>query len=123
LDSVKRKYKLLHITHSFGYGGAEVLVKNLLLNHDKQRFDIAACSILKRKGTSIEKELDEKDITVFYLNKPLGPNLFAIIKLRKLFLKYKPDIIHTHCLGLSYALVPSILAKIPVKNTYNSQCH
>ena len=103
------------MTHSFGYGGAEVLVKDLLLSHDKNKFDVSACSILPRQGTSLEVELEQNGIVVHYLNKPIGPNLYTIFKLFKLLIHFKPDVIHTHCLGLSYAYLPAFLANIKVR--------
>lgn len=98
----------------FGTGGAEMLVKNLLLFHDSNRFDVAACSLFPPNKTIIEKALEENNIKVFYLDKRLGPDPKLLFELYRLFKAFKPNIIHTHLYVLRYTLLPSLLCKIPV---------
>lgn len=109
------KIRVLHVLPHFGMGGAEMLVKNMLLSHDKRKFEVAACSLFPKRGTIIDRELEENGIKVIYLNKKPGPDLKTVINLYHLFKQYKVSIIHTHGYILRYTLLPSIMNRIPVK--------
>lgn len=92
-----------------------MLVRNLLLSHDKERFEVAACSLYPKKGTIIENDLGNNNIEVFYLEKKLGPDPKMLPSIYNVFKKFNPHIIHTHRYVVRYTLLPSHILRIPVK--------
>lgn len=112
---MNQKIRVLQIIPNFGYGGAEMLVKDLLLAQDTQKLEMAACSLYPFSATSIEEEIHEKNLTVFYLDKELGPDPRMVKRLYDTFMRFKPHVIHTHRYAIRYTLIPSILCQIPVK--------
>jgi len=112
---MNQKIRVLQIIPNFGYGGAEMLVKDLLLAQDTQKLEMAACSLYPFSGTNIEEELRENNITVFYLDKELGPDPRMVKRLYDTFIRFKPHVIHTHRYAIRYTLIPSILCQVPVK--------
>jgi glycosyltransferase involved in cell wall biosynthesis len=107
--------RLLHILPDFKAAGAQKLVMDMLLCHDKVRFDAAACSLFPEGNTWIEDELKRQGIKIFYLNKHLGPDIKVLRKLFELFKAFKPDVVHSHTYVLRYILLPALVCGIPVK--------
>ena len=110
-----RKVKVLHIIPAFVTGGAEKLVLDLILNYDKERFEIAALSFKSKANRIFEQELEKKGLHIFYLDKKNGFDCLLFFKISKVLKKFKPDIIHSHLYVLKYALLPVIFNGIPVK--------
>lgn len=110
-----KKIRILHIIPNFGNGGAERLVLNLLEATDKERFEAAAVSLYPESGTLIEKEIKEKGLKVYYLDKHLGLDLRMIPELYHLFRTFQPDVVHTHLYVMRYALLPAILSRVPLR--------
>lgn len=112
---VKRKLKVLHIVPNFGTGGAEKLVVDLLLNYNKNEFDVAALSLYPKANTMYEQKMDENNIKVYYLDKHKGFDLSMIKKINKFIKIFNPDVVHTHLYVMPYVLFPVIINKIPVR--------
>jgi len=110
-----RKFRVLHIIPNFGPGGAERLLVSLLEAFDKERFEVAAVSLYPESGTILEKEIKEKGLNVYFLNKRLGLDLRMIPQLYRLFCVFRPDIVHTHRYVLRYTLLPTLLCRVPVR--------
>jgi len=106
--------KVLHIIPNFGIGGAERLVVNFLEAFDRKRFEMAVVSLYPETGTILEREIREKWLKVYYLNKHLGLDLRMIPQLWHLFRTFRPDVVHTHLYVLRYTLLPAFLCRIPV---------
>ncbi len=107
--------RVLHVIPNFGPGGAERLLVNLLEEFDRDRFDAAAVSLYPETGTILEREIREKGIKVYYLNKRKGLDLRMIRELWCIFKDFRPDVIHTHLSVLRYALLPAFFCRIPVQ--------
>jgi len=107
--------RILHIIPNFGPGGAERLVVDLMGATDKEHFDVVAVSLYPESGTILEKEIREKKLTVYYLNKRRGLDLRIIPQLYHIFRTFRPDIVHTHRYVLRYALLPILFCHIPVR--------
>ncbi|MGB9662819.1 MAG: glycosyltransferase [Moorellaceae bacterium] len=110
-----RKVRVLHIIPNFGPGGAERLVVDLMEATDKERFEVAAVSLYPESGTILEKVIKEKGLQVYFLNKHRGLDLRMIPRLYRLFHTFRPDVVHTHLYVLRYALLPSLLCRVPVR--------
>lgn len=107
--------KILHILPNFGLGGAEQLVVDLMEATDKERFEVAAVSLYPESGTILEKEIREKELQVYFLNKHRGLDLRMIPQLYRLFRIFRPDVVHTHLYALRYTLLPTLFCRIPVR--------
>ena len=110
-----RKVRVLHVIPNFGPGGAERLVVDLMEATDKERFEVAAVSLYPESGTILEKEIKEKGLKVYFLNKHRGLDLRMIPQLYRVFCSFRPDVVHTHLYVLRYTLLPALFCRIPVK--------
>ena len=83
-----------HVVHSFGVGGLENGIVNLInnLNHDSVRFSICAftpeCESLTR--------VRERHVSFHVVHKRAGNDWHVPLRLAKIFRAEKPDIVHTH---------------------------
>lgn len=109
------KLRVLHIIPTFGIGGAERMVVNLLKAFNHEKFEVAACSLYSEASTFFEKQLKAYKIPVYYLDKRKGLDLRMIPRLYNLFRTFKPDIVHTHLYALRNAIIPIILGRIPLR--------
>jgi len=110
-----RKVRVLHVIPNFGPGGAERLVVDLMEATDKERFEVAAVSLYPESGTILEKEIKEKGLKVYFLNKHRGLDLRMIPRLYRVLRTFCPDVVHTHLYVLRYTLLPTLLCRIPVR--------
>jgi len=104
--------RILHIIPNIAIGGAERLVVNLLEAIDKEKFEVAACSLYPKSGTALEQELEQHGIPVYYLGKHKGLDLRMIPRLYHLFRIFRPDVVHLHLSVLRYALIPMVFCGI-----------
>jgi len=111
----RNKYRILHVIPNFFPGGAERLVVELMSAFDKTAFKVAAVSLYPKSETILDREIYEKGLEVFYLNKRLGFDIRMFKQLYDLFYSFKPDVVHTHLSVLRYALPPMMQCKIPVR--------
>jgi len=107
--------RVLQVIPNFGLGGAERLVVNLLEVIDKEKFEVAACSLYPKANTLFGHQLEKSGIQIYYLGKHKGLDLRMIPRLYRLFRVFKPDVVHTHLSVLRYALIPLILCRIPAR--------
>jgi len=84
--------KILHVINSLGNGGAESVLKRLVLNdHLNEHIIIQLIS-----DNFYKKVLEEKNIKVYYISERLNLLFFIkIFKLPFLYIKIKPDVIQT----------------------------
>jgi glycosyltransferase involved in cell wall biosynthesis len=109
------RLRVLHIIPNFGTGGAERLVVNLLRALDREKFEVAACSLYAKSNTTFEEQLEKSGIMVYYMGKHKSLDLRMIPRLYRLFKAFKPDVVHTHLSVQRYALIPMILCRIPAR--------
>lgn len=96
-----QKIRVLHLINSFSLCGAEKLVFDIVKKMDKSKFKLFVCSVGKGNKDfeeEIIQDLNKASITTFCLNKPYKKErLKTILKLRKILMENKIDIINTHC--------------------------
>jgi len=109
------KVRVLHIIPNFGPGGAERFVLDLMEATDKEHFEVAAVSLYPESGTILEKEIKEKGLRVYFLNKHRGLDPRMIPHLYRVLRAFRPDVVHTHLYVLRYTLLPTLLCRIPVR--------
>ena len=106
------KLKLLFVAASFGGGGAERVMLNILKNVDRNKYDIQLCLI--RKSGIFLKEIP-KDIQIYYLNKQRTS--LSLIRLVRIIQISHPDIILSNMLHVN---ILTILAKT-INNRFSSK--
>ena len=109
------RVRILHVIPNFGPGGAERLLVNLLEEFDRERFEVAAVSLYPETGTILEREIREKGLKVYYLNKHKGPDPRMVPQLWNIFQDFRPDVVHTHLSVLRYTLLPALFCRVPVQ--------
>ena len=88
-----KKIKILYVITGLTPGGAELTLKNFILNLNPRVFDISVCSITDTKD--LVHLIKDKVRKIYFL----GTNKFfeslkALIKLRKIIKEENPDILH-----------------------------
>ena len=91
----------------FVYGGAEFMLKELILNLDKELFDIYVITKYGDNGTEIERVLKENNIKIIYSNSKRRFSLEFLFKCYRELKRIRPDITHTH-LGIIIYFLPYI---------------
>ncbi len=105
------KRKVLLIIPSLSYGGAEIMVKNLALALVELGLMVKVVCFY-RLDTGIEKRLLLEHIPIIYLHKKTGLDVKLILKLQRVFLREKPDVVHTHLNAWEYTVLAAKLAGI-----------
>ena len=103
--------KIMQVIPYFCFGGAEIMCENLtyaLKNAGQEVFVVS----LYDDRTPIARRMEEAGIRIVYLDKKLGLDLSMVPKLRKLMLRERPDVVHTHLNILKYAALAARLAGV-----------
>ena len=100
--------RLLQVIPSFGCGGAERMVVNLMTHLDPARFAVAAISLAGPEGSDLEQKLVENKLQVAYLGKRAGFDVRMPLRIRNVVRKFRPHVVHSH-LCLHYVF-PSLIA-------------
>jgi hypothetical protein len=107
--------RALHVIPNFGPGGAERLLVNLLEEFDRERFEVAAVSLYPETGTILEREIREKGLKVYYLNKHKGSGSSNGPATLEHLQDFRPDVVNTHLSVLRYTLLPALFCRVPVQ--------
>jgi glycosyltransferase involved in cell wall biosynthesis len=101
--STFERLRVLHITPSFGVGGAEQMAGHLMVGLSESH-EVAAAGLYPAMNTSIEYRLKRANIRLWHLGKRPGfdPRLFK--SLDRVFNEVRPHVVHTHLSVLRYAL-------------------
>lgn len=110
-----RKIKVLYIIPSFGTGGAERLLVDILENIDRSIFQPFAISLYPPQGGPYEKEISAKNLPVMFLRKRKGPDLGTVLDIHRVIRLFKPDVVHTHLYALYYTILPMLINQVPVR--------
>ncbi len=114
------KIKVLHLITGLNTGGAEVVIKDLLLKYDKEKFSMSVVSFIPLGP--IGKMIRERGGFSYSLNVKFKYNPFPFFTLYKLLKNEKPDVLHTHLFHADIAgRIAGRLAKTPViMSTFHS---
>ncbi len=94
---------LFQVITSLMPGGAERVVLNLLLYHDRTRYQPVCICLGNPAGTHYEQLVQKHQIPLYFLGKGDKADYGVYKKLDALFRQYRPQVVHTHLLGLNYA--------------------
>jgi len=104
--------KIVHLVYSFGCGGLEKVIANLI-NHSKQ-YDVEHIIVSLTDDLSMLEQVNV-GVETFVLNKKSGNDLSTHIKLFSLLKKLKPMVINTYNFGtIEYHLIAKV-AGVPVR--------
>lgn len=92
---MRKKIKLLQITHDLAIGGLQQVVVNICRSIDRDKFDVTVLC-LRYMGEFVP-QVEELGIKVIFLpQKKKGTDHFSFLKVAKVLKDEKIDIIHTH---------------------------
>jgi len=90
---MNNKIKILYLITGLTPGGAELTLKNIIVNLNQDIFEISLCSITNTRD--ILHLMPKKINAIYFLGAKSFLNTFkAIFKLRKILKKENPDILH-----------------------------
>lgn len=91
-------------------GGAERLVIDLAAHLDKRIYEVSIVCLYDKLSAEYPTNKLNK-VEIIRMGKKKGLDIGLIFKLIKLFLKKKPDVVHTHLFCALYTALPSIIAR------------
>lgn len=106
------KKNIIYIVSGLNIGGAEKLVEALALNIDKNLFEVSIIVLEKKTRSSIEYNLENNNIKIYYCYKSNKDFIKTNITLHKIIKKIKPDIVHVHTSILFITALPILINKI-----------
>ena len=105
--------KILEIIPQLSQGGGERFVVNLC-NELSKRHNVTLIVLHSIDRTGFfEKEINQK-VNLISMNKRMGMDFGLFFRLRKLIIKERPDVVHTHLRAITYCL-PAFLFPSKVK--------
>ncbi len=106
------KIHIAFLVHTYGFGGLENMVTNLVNHIDPNRFKSTIVSFAPLKALS--NRVDVNRVQVISLNKKGGNNPLLIYKIYLLLKKVGPDIVQTHNWGTAAeGILGAKLARVP----------
>jgi sugar transferase (PEP-CTERM/EpsH1 system associated) len=105
---------IVHVVHRFAIGGLENGVVNLInrLPESRWRHGIVALTDVSQVFSA---RVDRRDVLYMAMNKRPGHSFHLYPKLRTLFRRHRPAIVHTRNLAALEVSVPAFLAGVPVR--------
>ncbi len=89
-----KRIKVLHIVYSLHLGGAERVVTNYALHHDRQVYEPVVVALTQ--GGPLEDDLNAAGVTTYILGKRLGFDPRVILKLARIMRDEGVKIVHVH---------------------------
>jgi sugar transferase (PEP-CTERM/EpsH1 system associated) len=105
---------IVHVVYSFGVGGLENGLVNLLNRMPAQRWRHAVLSLTRISGRFAER-VQRSDVQFIELDKRPGHLVRDYPRLYRLFRQLRPEVVHTRNLAALEAVVPAWAAGVPVR--------
>ena len=107
-----KKIHIAFLVHTYGFGGLENMVTNLVNHIDPDRFKSTIITFAPLKP--LNNRVDFNHVQVISLNKNDGNNLMLIYKIYRMLKKVGVDIVQTHNWGTAIeGILGAKLARIP----------
>ena len=94
--------RVLEVLASLRRAGAEQVAVALARGLDPQRFETAVVSLYDAFPDGLEAALEERAIPVWHLGKRPGADVRMYPRLRDVFHRFRPAVVHTHSYVLRY---------------------
>lgn len=104
---------MVHLVHSFGYGGIRTLLADCIDRLPRERYRHAV--ICLTPSTDYRGCLSRTDTLFFDLHKPPGNDVATHYRLWRLLRDLRPSIVHTYNVGTVEYSVTAMLAGVPVR--------
>lgn len=107
-----KKIKLCFMTGTLDPGGTEKQILLLCRYINREKFNLC---IISFRGGRMEKEFEKENVPVRVIGKHYRFDLLALFKLILVFLKIKPDILHTFIFtSNTWGRIAGIVVRVPV---------
>lgn len=106
--------KIVQVMPEFALAGAEIMCENLTYELVQAGHEVVVVSMYTMH-TPITDRLEAFGVKVEYLDKKTGFDFSVFRKLKRLFKKEKPDVVHTHRYSILYAMPMAILCGVKRK--------
>lgn len=106
--------RVLFLITSFDYAGAESQIMHLCKGLRSRNYEIALVSMIQ--PVAYLDELKELGVEVYSLDMRKGiPDLRAIARLRRLIIRFRPDVVHSHLVHANLlARITRIVVRMPL---------
>lgn len=111
--------KIIHVISNLELAGAQNMCCNLLCALKDYEEDLTVISLFD-SSTALTEKLTKNGIKVICLGKKMGMDLSMIRKLRKIFKKENPDIIHAHADVLKYVGLATLFSRVKIVHTIHT---
>ena len=111
--------KIIQIIPFWGLGGAEIMCENLIYELKKMGHEVVAISLYDTR-TAITERFEKAGVDVHYLGKKRGPDFSMYRKLRAIFEKERPDVVHSHIHTSQYVFPLAKKMRIKAVHTVHS---
>lgn len=115
-----KKPKILIILGTFGFGGAENMVCELIKNIDFNKYNVSVLCTHSKNDIGLTQRVEEMcPVTFLNQDQKIGPK--QIIKVMGAIGKLKPDLIHAHMGSSGFAAIWSLVCRNPVLITIHTK--
>ena len=117
---MNKKIKILHIITGLKTGGAEIFVRDLINNMDKNFFDVSVLSLTPIGN--VGEEICENRMRVYCIGSKFKFNPLLFLRLFVFLKKHKPNVVHTHLFhaDILSRIVLIFFRKIKLVSTFHS---
>lgn len=99
------KYKILYVISSLKSCGPDNVLLDIIKGIDRNKFDISVLALSRTNSSSIEEELINLNVKIYFLELSRFEIFFiGLKKIKKILDIVDPAIIHTHCIRSTYFL-------------------
>lgn len=112
--------RLVILIENLEMGGAQNMVLELVKNISTSEYMVAVICCGRKKNSVVEERL-EKICDVFYMNITGHIKLSDVTKVLKKIKSLKPDVLHAHLGGVTYALPYSLIHRKPLVVTAHTK--
>jgi sugar transferase (PEP-CTERM/EpsH1 system associated) len=104
-----RRARIIHVLHRMGAGGTELALRRIISGLDPDRFEHTVCTVAPVSATDAAG--DARFLSLERTGKKTGS---LVGDLSRLFLREKPDIVHSRNWGAIEAVLAGKLARVPM---------
>jgi glycosyltransferase involved in cell wall biosynthesis len=98
------RIRILEVLPSLQPAGAEHVVLAIASGLDRTQFETGLISLYNPGAHGLEPVFQERGIRLWHLGKRRGPDPRMLVRLRRVFTEFRPDVIHTHSHVMRYVL-------------------
>lgn len=113
MSAPARRQRIVHVVYSFGIGGLENVIVQLINRLPHDRFEHVVLSMTS--VSNFKDRVERSDVRFIELHKPPGHAVPLYPRIWKLFRQLKPDVVHTCNLAALEVVPLAWLAGVPLR--------